>query len=91
MDLVGGVDFSKGCFVGQEVASRMKRRGTARRRTLKAMVAAGALPGTPVLADGFEIGLLTSISGGAALARVRIDRLAEAEAKGEALTAQARR
>ena len=85
MDLVGGVDFRKGCFVGQEVASRMKRRGTARRRTLKAMVAVGALPGTPVLAAGFEIGLLTSISGGAALVRLRIDRLAEAEAKGETL------
>jgi len=87
MDLLGGVDFRKGCFVGQEVASRMKRRGTARRRTLKASVVAGAQPGTPVLAGDFEIGLLTSISGGAALARVRIDRLAEAEAKGETLTA----
>lgn len=87
MDLVGGVDFKKGCFVGQEVASRMKRRGAARRRTLKATVAAGATPGTPVLAGDFEIGLLTSISGGAALARLRIDRLAEAEAKGEPLTA----
>jgi len=40
-----------------------------------------------VLAGNFEVGLLTSISGGAALARVRIDRLAEAEAKGEILTA----
>jgi folate-binding protein YgfZ len=87
MDLLGGIDFRKGCFVGQEVASRMKRRGTARRRTLKASVGAGAQAGTPVLAGDFEIGMLTSISGGAALARLRIDRLAEAEAKGEALTA----
>jgi folate-binding protein YgfZ len=87
MDLNGGVDFRKGCFVGQEVVSRMKRRGTARRRTLKASVGAGARAGTPVLAGDFEIGMLTSISGGAALARLRIDRLAEAEAKGEALTA----
>ena len=87
MDLVGGVDFRKGCFVGQEVASRMKRRGTARRRTLKAAIGADAKPGTPVLAGDFEIGMLTSISGGAGLARLRIDRLAEAEAKGEVLTA----
>ena len=87
MDLLDGVDFKKGCFVGQEVASRMKRRGTARRRTLRAADAANATPGTPVLAGDFEVGLLTSISGGAALARVRIDRLAEAEAKGEILTA----
>lgn len=85
MDLLGGVDFRKGCFVGQEVASRMKRRGTARRRTLKARVAQGA-PASAILANDFEIGMLTSISGGAALARVRIDRLAEAQAKGETIT-----
>lgn len=87
MDLTGGIDFQKGCFVGQEVVSRMKRRGTARRRTLRASVAADIPAATPVLADGFEIGVLSSVSGGAALARVRIDRLAEAEAKGEAITA----
>jgi len=42
---------------------------------------------TPILANGFEIGMLTSISGGAGLARVRIDRLSQALAKGEPLTA----
>lgn len=87
MDLVGGVDFRKGCFVGQEVVSRMKRRGTARRRTLVAHVAPGTPPGAPVLADDFEIGMLSSVSGGAALARLRIDRLAEARASGAAVTA----
>ncbi len=87
MDLIGGVDFRKGCFVGQEVASRMKRRGTARRRTLKAAVAQNMAAPASILANGFEIGMLTSISGGAGLARVRIDRLAEAWAKGEAITA----
>ncbi len=87
MDLDSGVDFRKGCFVGQEVVSRMKRRGTARRRTLKVSVAANISAPAPILANGFEIGMLTSISGGAGLARVRIDRLAEAQAKGETLTA----
>jgi tRNA-modifying protein YgfZ len=87
MDLVGGIDFKKGCFVGQEVVSRMKRRGNARRRTLKARVAADISVPAPVLAGDFEIGTLTSISGGAALARLRIDRLAEAQAKGEPITA----
>jgi folate-binding protein YgfZ len=87
MDLFGGIDFRKGCFVGQEVVSRMKRRGTARRRTLKAMVAADTPARSPVLANGFEIGTLTSVSGGTALARIRIDRMAEAQAKGETLTA----
>lgn len=87
MDLSNGVDFRKGCFVGQEVVSRMKRRATARRRTLRAEVALGTPPGAPVLANGFEIGMLTSVSGGSALARVRIDRLADAQAKGEVITA----
>lgn len=86
MDLLQGVDFRKGCFVGQEVVSRMKRRGTARRRTLKVAVPQGLSAPAPIEANGFEIGMLTSISGGAGLARVRIDRLAEAHAKGEAIT-----
>ena len=87
MDLIGGVDFRKGCFIGQEVVSRMKRRGAARRRTLAVEVAPATEARTPILADGFEIGLLTSVSGGAGLARVRIDRLEEARAKGVAITA----
>jgi tRNA-modifying protein YgfZ len=87
MDLVGGVDFRKGCFVGQEVVSRMKRRGNARRRTLKASVAADMSVPAPVLAGTFEIGTLTSFSGGAGLARLRIDRLAEAQSKGDPITA----
>lgn len=87
MDLVGGVDFRKGCFIGQEVVSRMKRRGTARRRTLKARVDGTIAAPTAVLANDFEIGMLTSISGGEALARVRIDRLTDARAKGETISA----
>ena len=87
MDLDGGIDFRKGCFVGQEVVSRMKRRGTARRRTVKASFTADITAPAPVLANGFEIGMLTSVSGGAGLARVRIDRMAEAQVKNEAITA----
>lgn len=87
MDLAGGVDFKKGCFIGQEVVSRMKRRGTARRRTLKARVAGPITAPAAILASDFEIGMLTSISGGDALARVRIDRLRDARARGETITA----
>jgi tRNA-modifying protein YgfZ len=87
MDLIGGVDFRKGCFVGQEVVSRMKRRGNARRRTLKAAINADISVPAPVLAGTFEIGTLTSFSGGAGLARLRIDRLAEAQSKAEPITA----
>lgn len=86
MDITGGVDFRKGCFVGQEVASRMKRRGTARRRTLKALVPQGISAPAPIMADDFEIGILTSVSGGVGLARVRIDRMAEALAENESIT-----
>jgi folate-binding protein YgfZ len=89
MDLLKGVDFRKGCFVGQEVVSRMKRRGTARRRTLKAALPEGApsLP-APILAgpDAFEIGALTSAAGNQGLARVRIDRMQEALTAGQAIT-----
>lgn len=88
MDALHGVDFAKGCFVGQEVVSRMKRRGTARRRTLTVRFDADAPPApAPVLAGEFEIGQLTSSIDRMGLARVRIDQLAEAEADGEPITA----
>ena len=94
MDLFNGVDFRKGCFVGQEVVSRMKRRGTARRRTLKAVLPDGApVTPSPILAVGFgetlEIGILTSTAGGLGLARIRIDRMAQAEAAGQTFSAGA--
>lgn len=75
MDITGGVDFAKGCFVGQEVVSRMRHRGTARRRTV--IVEADAdLPdtGTPVTVDGKVVGRLGTAQGRHGLAMVRIDR-----------------
>jgi folate-binding protein YgfZ len=88
MDLDGGVDFRKGCFVGQEVVSRMKRRGVARRRTLVVRLPEGAPPTpAPILADGFEVGRLTSVAGQLGLARVRIDHVADAETKGQPFSA----
>ncbi|UGY08131.1 CAF17-like 4Fe-4S cluster assembly/insertion protein YgfZ [Phyllobacterium pellucidum] len=78
-DQTGGVSFKKGCFVGQEVVSRMQHRGTARRRIL---VAAGAadLPaqGTPLTAGGREIGTLGTVVAKDGLALVRIDRVKDA-------------
>ena len=88
MDILNGVDFRKGCFVGQEVVSRMKRRGTARRRTLQVVLPDGA-PETPSpifavgVGENLEIGILTSTAGGLGLARIRIDRMAQAEAAGQ--------
>ncbi|MEM8551163.1 MAG: folate-binding protein [Pseudomonadota bacterium] len=76
MDLTGGVDFSKGCFVGQEVVSRMKHRGTARRRTV-IVRSDGPLPesGTPLTARGKPVGTLGTVLGGDGLAIVRVDRV----------------
>jgi folate-binding protein YgfZ len=84
MDLTGGVDFTKGCFVGQEVVSRMRHRGTARRRTV-AVHADAPLPpsGTALTVGGREIGTLGTVEGTEGLAVVRIDRTrGEAEAGG---------
>ncbi|PWL18194.1 folate-binding protein YgfZ [Falsochrobactrum shanghaiense] len=78
-DQTGGVTFPKGCFVGQEVVSRMQHRGTARRRVLVAK-AQSALPamGTPVKVGEREIGTLGSSADGLGLALVRIDRVKDA-------------
>ncbi|MCG8443834.1 MAG: folate-binding protein, partial [Caulobacterales bacterium] len=76
LDLLRGVDFAKGCFVGQEVVSRMKRRGSVRKRTLIARLEAAAAPkGTPLTAGGSTVGELLSSAGAQALALVRLDRL----------------
>ncbi|OCW57716.1 YgfZ/GcvT domain-containing protein [Hoeflea olei] len=90
MDKTGGVDFKKGCYVGQEVVSRMHHRGTARRRV--AMVSAEtALPAdassqTSVLAGDKPVGTLGTVVGKAGLAIVRTDRVADALAEGTELT-----
>ena len=78
-DRNGAVSFKKGCFVGQEVVSRMQHRGTARRR-LVMVRGAGTLPaaGTTVLADGKPAGELGSVAGDTAMAILRIDRAASA-------------
>ncbi len=84
MDLTGAVDFKKGCFVGQEVVSRMRHRGTARRRTVR--VAADApLPetGAPVTANGRVIGRLGTVVDREGLAVVRIDRVKDDLKAGE--------
>lgn len=78
-DQTGGVSFPKGCFVGQEVVSRMQHRGTPRRRVLVARAqTALPAPGIPITADGREIGNLGSSAEGVGLALVRIDRVKEA-------------
>ncbi len=87
-DLLHGVSFTKGCYVGQEVVSRMQHRGTARTRVL-AVSADAPLPvgGADILAEGFAVGRLGSVAGTRGIALVRLDRAAEALAKGAPLSA----
>ena len=78
MDRMNGVDFKKGCFVGQEVVSRMHRRGKTRKRTLK-LEGDRFDPGQDVTLDGRSIGTVTSTDGNHALALIRLDRLGAAD------------
>ena len=87
-DLLHGVDFDKGCYVGQEVVSRMQHRGTARKRVARVKLAGPApAPGTPVLDRELPVGALGSSSGREALALLRLDRAEEALAAGRRLSA----
>lgn len=88
MDQFGGVDFQKGCYVGQEVVSRMQHRGTARKRILK-VHSNSNLPesGTDVLAGGKTVGTLGSVNGDIGLAVLRMDRIVLAKKEGLPLMA----
>jgi hypothetical protein len=89
MDQLGGVDFGKGCYVGQEVVSRMQHRGTARTRLVRAAYAHGLTvnDGVEVLAGDRPAGRTGSAVEGTGLMLVRMDRLAEAMAAGTPVTA----
>ena len=88
LDLNGGLGFRKGCYVGQEVVSRMQHRGTARRRVVIVSGTAD-LPasGTEITAGGKPMGALGSTVGSKGLAIVRIDRAGEAIAVGTPILA----
>ena len=88
LDQTGGVGFAKGCYIGQEVVSRMQHRGTARRRVLVA-TADSALPDpfTELTAQGRPLGTLGSTAGRRGIAIVRIDRVKNAMDGGHAILA----
>ncbi len=90
MDQLHGVDFNKGCYVGQEVVSRMQHRGTARTRIVAVDYDGSAPdPGAAVTAGDKPIGTFGSSAGGRALALLRLDRVEDALAAGHALVAGA--
>jgi tRNA-modifying protein YgfZ len=87
-DKSGGVSFRKGCYVGQEVVSRMQHRSTARRRVV-IVSAEQSLPetGTEITVDGKPIGTVGTVAGTRGLAIVRIDKAGDAMTKGTAVLA----
>ena len=88
LDQLAGVDFDKGCYVGQEVVSRIEHRARARTRVVP-VAYDGPAPdaGAPVMAGGKVVGTMGSSAAGRALASLRIDRVEEALAQGAGLHA----
>ncbi len=90
MDQLHGVDFAKGCYVGQEVVSRMEHRGSARTRAVPVSYE-GAAPaaGIAITAGERQLGTMGSATAGCGLALLRLDRVAEALSNGQPLLAGA--
>ena len=92
MDRLLGVDFAKGCYVGQEVVSRMQHRGITRTRAGQVLFDASdpgpsPAPGTPIIAGDKTVGTLGSVADRKGIAMLRLDRIAEAIQAGLPLTA----
>ena len=84
-DRLNGVDFRKGCYVGQEVTARMRHKTELRKGLARVRVSGAAAPGTPITtADGKPAGVLFTVAGDRALAHLRFDRMAGPLAAGEA-------
>jgi tRNA-modifying protein YgfZ len=88
MDRLHGVDFDKGCYIGQEVVSRMQHRGTARTRIVRVVLDDfSPEAGATVLAGEKSVGTMGSTAGGNGLALLRTDRVADALDAGAGLSA----
>jgi hypothetical protein len=88
MDQLGGVDFDKGCYVGQEVVSRVEHRATARSRVVPVAFEGGVpASGAAVTAGEKQIGRIGSVAAGRGLAMLRLDRVADAMAATQPLRA----
>jgi folate-binding protein YgfZ len=86
-DELNGVDWKKGCYVGQEVTARMKYRALVRKRLLPVRIEGEMpAPGTPVVLDGEEAGEMRSAADGWGLALLRLDVVEKAEREGRPLS-----
>jgi tRNA-modifying protein YgfZ len=86
-DVLNGVSFAKGCFIGQETVARMKHKGVVRKRVVPVEAQAPLKSGAPIMLGEAEIGTIGSVAGTRGLALVRLDRAAEASARGQAILA----
>lgn len=81
---LNGVDFRKGCYVGQEVTARMKHKTELRKGLGQVVIEGNAPPGTEITRDGKPVGVLGTCADGRALAYLRYDRVAEGMRAGAA-------
>lgn len=88
LERLRGVDFRKGCYVGQEVTARMKHKTELKKGLARVSVEGDAQPGDEITADGKPAGVLHTRSGDTAIAYLRFDRATGDMAAG---TAQVRR
>ena len=79
MDLMHGIDFKKGCFIGQEVVSRMKRMTTVKKRMRGVILEGPAKPGDKIMAGERVIGELLSVHKKMGMAMIRLNRWDEAD------------
>jgi len=71
---LNGVDFRKGCFVGQEIVARMKHKTVLKKGLARVSVDGMANAGDEITSDGKPVGTLHTVSGDEALAYLRFDR-----------------
>lgn len=84
MDQLGGIDFTKGCYVGQEVVSRVEHRGTARKRVMTVTYQDYAPEaGVPVKVGDTDVGVMGSSTEGRGLAMLHLGRIGDALASGQ--------
>lgn len=78
LDRLNGIDFRKGCYVGQEVTARMKHKAGLKKGLVRVQITGAAAPGTLITAAGKQAGTLFTSSGDQALAWLRFDRATDA-------------
>ena len=74
---LNGVDFKKGCYVGQEITARMKHKMALKKGIIQVKIVGSVDPGTPIIANGKPAGIIYTQSQGRALAYLRFDRIVE--------------